>query len=91
MAHLKITLGQTEILELLSKKSGEAFKEILQTSLNKILQAESAEQLGAAQGSSADSLGNVACGGFFGHLKTELFYMRNWDNISIGNFIHEIG
>ena len=48
MAQLNITLDQGEILELLSNNSGEAFKEILQTSLNKILQAESAEQLGAA-------------------------------------------
>ena len=48
MAQLNITLDQGEILELLSKKSGEAFKDILQMSLNKILQAESTEQLGAA-------------------------------------------
>ena len=48
MAQLNITLDQGEILELLSNNIGEAFKEILQTSLNKILQAESAEQLGAA-------------------------------------------
>ena len=48
MAHLNITLDQEEILQLLSENSGEAFKNILQTSLNKILQVESAEQLGAA-------------------------------------------
>ena len=33
---------------------------------------------------------NAACEGFFGHLKTELFYTRNWDEISIEDFIHEI-
>jgi len=48
MAQLNITLDQTEILQLLSENSGEAFKTILQASLNKILQAESAEQLKAA-------------------------------------------
>ena len=48
MAQLNITLNQEEILQLLSENSGEAFKNILQTSLNKILQVESAEQLGAA-------------------------------------------
>ena len=48
MAQLNITLDQAEILQLLLEDRGEAFKNILQTSLNKILQAESAEQLKAA-------------------------------------------
>ena len=48
MAQLNITLDQAEILQLLSENSGEAFKKILQTSLNRVLQAESAEQLKAA-------------------------------------------
>lgn len=48
MAQLNITLNQAEILQLLSENSGEAFKKILQTSLNRVLQAESAEQLKAA-------------------------------------------
>lgn len=48
MAQLNITLDQAEILQLLSENCGEAFKNILQTSLNKILLAESAEQLKAA-------------------------------------------
>lgn len=48
MAHLNITLDQEEILQLLSENSGETFKIILQASLNRILQAESAEQLRAA-------------------------------------------
>ena len=30
---------------------------------------------------------NAACEGFFGRLKTELFYPRNWQNITIENFI----
>ena len=47
MAQLNITLEQEEILLLLSKDSGEAFKTILQSSLNKILQVESMEQLKA--------------------------------------------
>ena len=48
MAQLNITLHQEEIQALLLDDRGEAFKKILQTSLNKILQAQSAEQLKAA-------------------------------------------
>ena len=33
---------------------------------------------------------NSACEGFFGHLKTEMFYGRNWDEYSIDDFIQEI-
>ena len=47
MAQLNITLNQEEIQALLLDDRGEAFKKILQTSLNKILQVESAEQLKA--------------------------------------------
>lgn len=31
---------------------------------------------------------NAACEGFFGRLKTELFYPRNWQDITIDQFIH---
>ena len=48
MAQLNIMLNQEEIQALLLDDRGEAFKKILQTSLNKILQVESAEQLKAA-------------------------------------------
>ncbi|MDO4515915.1 MAG: transposase [Bacillota bacterium] len=48
MAQLNITLNQEEIQALLLDDRGEAFKQILQTSLNKILQTESAEQLKVA-------------------------------------------
>ena len=47
MAQLSITLNQEEIQALLLDDRGEAFKKILEVSLNKILQAESAEQLKA--------------------------------------------
>ena len=47
MAQLNITLNQEEIQALLLDDRGEAFKKILQTSLNKILQVESAEQRNA--------------------------------------------
>ena len=47
MAQLNITLNQEEMQALLLEDQGEAFKKILQASLNKILQAESAEQLKA--------------------------------------------
>ena len=33
---------------------------------------------------------NSACEGFFGHLKTEMFYGHNWDNYSIDEFIQEV-
>ncbi|MCR5694578.1 MAG: IS3 family transposase [Clostridia bacterium] len=33
---------------------------------------------------------NSACEGFFGHLKTEMFYGRNWDQYTIEEFIQEI-
>lgn len=48
MAQLNITLNQDEILELLANNSGDAFKKLLQESLNSILKAESDEQLQAA-------------------------------------------
>ena len=48
MAQLNITLNQEEIQALLLDDRGEAFKKILQTNLNKILQVESAVQLKAA-------------------------------------------
>ncbi len=47
MAQLNVTLYRAEILQLLLEDRGDAFKNILQTSLNKILQAESSEQLKA--------------------------------------------
>ena len=33
---------------------------------------------------------NSACEGFFGHLKTEMFYGYNWDQYSVDAFIQEI-
>ena len=48
MAQLNITLNQEEILQPLSNNSGEAFKKLLQESLNSVLKAESDEQLQAA-------------------------------------------
>ena len=47
MAQLNITLNQEEVQALLLVDHGEAFKKILQNSLNKILQLESPEQLKA--------------------------------------------
>lgn len=47
MAQLNITLNQEEILQLLSTDRDEAFKQLLQSSLNSILKAESTEQLQA--------------------------------------------
>ena len=31
---------------------------------------------------------NAACEGFFGRLKTELFYPRNWQETTVEQFIH---
>lgn len=47
MAQLNITLNQEEILQLLSSNRDDAFKKLLQDSLNSILMAESTEQLKA--------------------------------------------
>ena len=47
MAQLNITLNQDEILQLLSDNRDDAFKILLQESLNNILQAESTAQIGA--------------------------------------------
>ena len=47
MAQLNITLNQEEILQLLTENRPDAFKVLLQESLNSILQAESTAQLGA--------------------------------------------
>ena len=33
---------------------------------------------------------NAACEGFFGRLKTELFYSRGWQTISIDQFIEVV-
>ncbi len=33
---------------------------------------------------------NAACEGFFGRLKTELFYPRNWQDITIDQFIQAV-
>ncbi len=33
---------------------------------------------------------NSACEGFFGILKNEMFYERNWENISLNDFKVEI-
>ncbi len=48
MAQLNITLNQEEILQLLCNDRDEAFRQLLQDSLNSVLKAESAEQLKAA-------------------------------------------
>ena len=47
MAQLNITLNQEEILQLLSNDHDEAFRQLLQASLNSILKVESTEQLRA--------------------------------------------
>lgn len=48
MAQLNITLNQEEILQLLGENREDAFRQLLESSLNSILKAESAEQLNAA-------------------------------------------
>ena len=47
MAQLNITLNQEEILQLLSNNSNDAFRKLLEASLNALLKAESTEQLKA--------------------------------------------
>ena len=48
MAQINITFDQGEILRLLADSSGDAFRSLLQESLNAVLRSESAEQLRAA-------------------------------------------
>ena len=36
------------------------------------------------------SLDNSACEGFFGRLKNEMFYNRNWNRITIDSFITKL-
>ena len=48
MAQLNITLNQEEILQLLNTDRDEAFRMLLQNSLNSLLKAESEAQLKAA-------------------------------------------
>ena len=47
MAQLNITLNQEEILQLLFQDHDDAFRTLLQNSLNAVLKAESQEQLKA--------------------------------------------
>ena len=47
MAQFNITLNQEEILQLLSNNSNDAFRKLLEASLNALLKAESTEQLKA--------------------------------------------
>ncbi len=48
MAQLNITLNQEEILQLLSNNREDAFRVLLQNTLNSILRAESQDQIQAA-------------------------------------------
>ena len=34
---------------------------------------------------------NAACEGFFGRLKNELFYPRDWNSVTIEQFIEVVG
>ncbi|MGN1361811.1 MAG: IS256 family transposase [Eggerthellaceae bacterium] len=49
MAQLNITLDQDEILRLLGDSGGDAFRRLLEASVNAVLRAESDAQLGAAR------------------------------------------
>lgn len=33
---------------------------------------------------------NAACEGFFGRLKTELVYPRNWQDVALDDFVHQV-
>jgi putative transposase len=33
---------------------------------------------------------NAACEGFFGTLKSEMFYTRSWEGVSLEEFIYEL-
>jgi putative transposase len=50
----------------------------------------SAEKLVRSMSRKACSPDNAACEGFFGRLKTELFYPRDWKTITVDQFIQEV-
>ena len=72
MAQLNITLNQEEILQLLSSNRDDAFKKLLQDSLNSILQAESTEQLKAEKYERSDERTDSRNGTRERHLTTRL-------------------
>lgn len=52
-----------------------------------IMEAADLQRSMSKKGCSPD---NAACESFFGHLKTEMFYNKDWNNITIEEFIHEV-
>ena len=62
MAQLNITLDQEEILALLSKDHDGAFRQLLQACLNRVLLAESTEQLVSSPMNALKSAKTVAMG-----------------------------
>lgn len=49
MAQINLTLNQDDVLRVLADGSGEAFRQLLQSSVNAVLRAESDQQLGAGR------------------------------------------
>ena len=72
MAQLNITLDQDEIMNLLADGTGDAFRKLLQESLNAILAAESAEQLKAAPYERSDARTDVRNGSRMRPLTTRI-------------------
>lgn len=72
MAQLNITLSQEEILLLISQDREGAFKQLLQESLNQIMQAESAEQLKAQPYERSEARTDCRNGAYTRELKTRI-------------------
>ena len=53
----------------------------------KIMEEDNLTRSMSKKGCSPD---NAACEGFFGRLKNELFYNRNWNHVSIESFISNL-
>lgn len=72
MAQFNITLNQEEILQMLAENRSDAFRVLLQEALNCILQAESAEQLGAERYERSDLRTDSRNGSRIRQIKTRL-------------------
>ena len=74
MAHLYFTLNQEEIQELLLENRSEAFKKLLESALNSVLQAEAEEQLSAGRYQRSDERTDYRNGSRDRELNTRIEY-----------------
>ena len=95
MAQINLTLNQEEIQALLLKDHDNAFKSLLEACLNKILKAESDEQLGAEKYERTDERKGYRNGSRERTLNTRLGRItlqvpRHREHLSFTNFCTKI-